>query len=257
MTGLRPLALVTGGLHRVGAAIAARLAAAGYDLALHRRSEGAPDDALADALAATGAAARIFSADLGEAGAAESLFETVGTAFGRPPALLINNAALFAEGAIADVDRARLDAALGVNLTAPVLLTQAMAMAHGGAASGATGGCVVNIIDQRVRNPVPDQIAYSIAKQALWQATRTLAVACAPSVRVNAVAPGLTLPTDTYEPGRMDRMAQHMPLARLARPDDIADAVLFLAQAAAVTGQTIFVDGGANLTGFPRDFAYL
>ena len=246
----RPLALVTGGLHRVGAAIAAALAGAGYDLALHRRREGEPDAELADAIAASGAGHGIFSADLGAAGAAESLFADVTRHFDRPPALIVNNASLFAEDGIDGLDRRGLDAALAINLTAPVLLAQAL-FASGG------GGAVINILDQRVVNPVPDQIAYTIAKQALWQATRTLAVACAPRVRVNAVAPGLTLPTPGYEDGRMERMAGLMPLQRLAAPRDIADAVLYLARAESVTGQTIFVDAGANLRGFARDFAHL
>lgn len=246
----RPLALVTGGLHRVGAAIAARLAQAGYDLALHRRRDGDPDAQLVDAIADSGAAHAIVSADLGNSGEAEGLFATVTRHFGRAPCLIVNNASLFAEDGMSALDGAALDAALSVNLRAPALLTQAL-FAHGGP------GAVVNILDQRVRNPVPDQIAYTIAKQALWQATRTLAIACAPRVRVNAVAPGLTLPTPDYEDGRMDRMAALMPLQRLAAPQDIADAVLFLAQAQSVTGQTIFVDAGANLRSFDRDFAHL
>jgi NAD(P)-dependent dehydrogenase (short-subunit alcohol dehydrogenase family) len=250
MSGPRPLALVTGGLHRVGAAIAARLAGAGYDLALHRRRAGEPDAELVTAIAAAGVDHAILSADLCETGAAEGLFAEVAAHFGRVPTLIVNNASLFAEGDITTLDRMTLDAALAVNLTAPVLLTQALFAAGG-------SGTVVNILDQRVRNPVPDQIAYTLSKQALWQATRTLALACAPCIRVNAVAPGLTLPTPEYEDGRMERIAGLMPLDRLPAPADIADAVLYLAMADSVTGQTIFVDGGANLTGYARDFAHL
>jgi NAD(P)-dependent dehydrogenase (short-subunit alcohol dehydrogenase family) len=250
MSGARPVALVTGGLHRVGAAIAARLAGDGYNLALHRRREGEPDADLIEAMVAAGARYAIVSADLAIAGAAERLFAEVTAHFDGAPVLIVNNASLFAEGALSALDRSTLDAALAVNCTAPVLLAQAL-FAHG------AGGAVVNILDQRVINPVPDQIAYTLSKQALWQATRTLAIACAPHVRVNAVAPGLTLPAPDYEPGRMERMAALMPLERLASPADIADAVLYLAHANGVTGQTIFVDAGANLRGFERDFAHL
>jgi NAD(P)-dependent dehydrogenase (short-subunit alcohol dehydrogenase family) len=250
MSGAAPLALVTGGLHRVGAAIAAALAQAGYALALHRRSDGEPDAPLAEALARAGSDYRILSADLGAPNGPDELFDAVVQAFGHAPTLIVNNASLFEESALATLDRPALDAALAVNLSAPVMLTQRLLAAG-------VGGAVVNILDQRVRNPVPDQIAYGITKQALWQATRSMARAAAPAVRVNAVAPGLTLPTGDYEPGRMDRMAGEMPLHRLPAPEDIADAVLYLARARAVTGQTIFVDAGANLTGFTRDFAYL
>jgi pteridine reductase len=119
------------------------------------------------------------------------------------------------------------------------------------------GRQVIHILDQRILNPVADQLAYTLSKQALWQATRTLAISLAPAVRVNAIAPGLTLPTQDYAPGQMDRIAGMMPLGLLPSPADIAEAALYLASARAVTGQTIFVDGGANLTAFPQDFVDL
>lgn len=254
MTGPAPLALVTGGLHRLGAAISARLAHAGYALALHCRSDNPPEAALIDALAVTAVDHGLFRADLSATGEAELLFEAVARHFGRAPDLIVNNAALFADSDIDNLDRAAMETALALNLTAPVLLVQRLAAHHRAAG---TKGAAVNILDQRVINPVPDQIAYSIAKQGLWQATRTLARAAAPHVRVNGVAPGLTLPTDSYEDGRMERMAALMPLGALATPQEIADAVAWLAGADSVTGQTIFVDGGASLTGYDRDFAFL
>lgn len=238
----------------MGAAIAAALAGAGHDMALHCRRAGEPDDAVRAALSAGGGQCRVVTADFAGAGAADALFDAVIAAFGRAPDLIVNNASLFAEGDVAALDDAALAAAMAVNLAAPALLTARMVVAHRGVGSQ---GAVVNILDQRVLNPVPDQIAYTLSKQALWQATRTLAVAGAPFVRVNAVAPGLTLPTEAYEAGRMERMAALMPLGALARPDDIAAAVLYLAGAGSVTGQTIFVDGGASLTAFARDFAFL
>ena len=243
----RPLALVTGGLHRIGAAIAQRLAEAGHDLALHKRSPAEPDPALTQTLAQTGVRHERFRQDLAEAGAAAALFDAVVAAFGRAPDVIINNASRFTDTALATLDHAELAETLSVNLITPVLLTQRM-VAHG------QPGVVINIVDQRVINPVPDQFAYTLSKQALWQATRSMAVAAAPGVRVNAVAPGLTLPTADYAPGQMARVAAAMPLAQLPTPSDIADAVLYLVGAGAVTGQTIFVDGGANLRSFERDF---
>lgn len=251
MTAVPPLALVTGGLHRIGAAIAARLAGAGYALALHRRSVGEPDDELAAAMAANGCDHAIFAGDLAQAGAADRLFDAVVARFGRTPALLVNNASMFGDGAIAVADETQLAQHLAANLIAPVTLGRRMALSN---QSSGQSGCIVNILDQRVRNPVPDQFAYTLSKQALWQATRTMAISLAPTIRVNAVAPGLTLPTADYAPGQMARIEQSMPLGLLATPGDIADTVLFLAQARAITGQTIFVDGGANLKSFDRDF---
>ena len=105
--------------------------------------------------------------------------------------------------------------------------------------------------------PVPDQIAYSLSKSALWQATATLAVAFGNRARVNAVAPGLTMATDDYSDAQVERLAKLMPLGALPTPAQIADAVVYLARAEAVTGQTIFVDGGAHLAPMGRDFVAL
>lgn len=246
----RPLALVTGGLHRIGATTAAALARAGYDLALHKRSPADPDAALAAALAETGVAHQRFRRDLAEAGAGAALFADVVQAFGRPPTVIVNNASRFTESTLDSLVDADLMQTLAVNLAAPLMLAQAMAAAGG-------GGVIINMLDQRVINPVPDQFAYTISKQALWQATRSMAIAAAPQVRVNAVAPGLTLPTDDYAPGQMTRLAGDMPLGALPTPGAIADAVLYLVRATHVTGQTIFVDGGANLRSYARDFVAL
>jgi NAD(P)-dependent dehydrogenase (short-subunit alcohol dehydrogenase family) len=261
----RPLALVTGGLHRIGASIAAALARAGYDLALHKRSPTEPDADLAAALAESGVDHRLFRQDLAQAGAAASLFAEVTAAFGRPPTLIVNNASRFTESDLESLDEGELTHTLAINLNVPVMLTCDLlsAVKRGIAAQGTTPPapgrpaiqpCVINILDQRVSNPVPDQFAYTIAKQALWQATRTMAIAAAPHVRVNAVAPGLTLPTQDYAPGQMDRLSAAMPLNLLPTPEAIAEAALYLAQAPHVTGQTIFVDGGANLRSYERDF---
>lgn len=251
MTSPRPLALVTGGLHRVGAAIAKRLAAAGYDLTLHYHRDGSAEVGLAEALAAAGAAWQSAAADLSAPGAAATLFAEATAQHGRAPVLVINNASRFGDGGWEALSDDSLAEHLSTNLVAPVLLARALAAS---AMTSGTTGAVVNILDQRVVNPVPDQTAYTISKQALWQATRTLAIAMAPAVRVNAVAPGLALPTGDYAPGQMERLAGAMPLERLATPAEIAAAVVYLAKADSVTGQTIFVDGGANLRSYERDF---
>lgn len=247
------LALVTGGLHRVGAAIAARLAREGYALAIHKRSPGEADAVLADALAETGAECRRFAADLADPAAVEGLVPAVVEAFGRAPDLLVNNAALFAEGEWGELSHAALAEMMQINHHAPVML--AKALVAGGAPDARPA--IVNILDQRVVNPVPDQLSYSLSKSALWQATATLAVAFGDRARVNAVAPGLTLATDDYSTGQVERLAGRMPLKALPRPEQIADAVVYLARAEAVTGQTIFVDGGAHLAPLGRDFVVL
>lgn len=253
------LALVTGGQRRLGAAIAARLAADGWALALHAGHAGTLDTALtgalADALPRHGARWHGFVADLSDPVATDALVDQVADHFGVCPALLVNNAARFDDDDAESANAASLLDQYRVNALAP----QALALALGRRTNGddPAEAAVVNIVDQRVRNPVPDQLSYSLSKAALGAATRTLAVALAPRVRVNAVAPGLTIPTDDYAPGQMERVASAMPLRRLATPDDIADAVLYFAAARGVTGQTLFVDGGASLKSFDRDFVNL
>ncbi|MCX7284770.1 MAG: SDR family oxidoreductase [Novosphingobium sp.] len=106
-------------------------------------------------------------------------------------------------------------------------------------------------------NPVPDQISYTLSKQALHAAVRTLSRAMAPQVRVNGVAPGLILPTADYDAEQWRRLEGMMPLQRLPGADEIADAVHYLAMARSVTGQTLFVDAGASLESYPRDFVYM
>lgn len=252
-SALPPLALVTGGMHRLGAAIAAKLAAAGYALALHKHHAADPAPELAAALSAHGTRWHRFRADLADQDEVAQLIPRVMDYFGRAPDLLVNNAALFAEGGWEALTAAELTRMHGVNLHAPVLLARQLVAASGHDAQPA----IVNIVDQRVANPVPDQLAYSLSKGALFQATRTLAVAFGARARVNAVAPGLTIVTDDYLPGQAERIAARMPLARLPDPADVAEAVLFLARAKSTTGQTIFVDGGANLAPLERDFVYL
>ncbi len=255
----RPLVLITGGLHRIGAAIGAALAGAGYDLALHSGHGGDMDGGLRTAADAAGAQIFLVTADLARRGAADGLFDEVVKLAGRAPVALVNNAAMFGAGDGWAMTEDALHEHMAVNMLAPVRLTQRVAIAarDGSARGGMVRASIVHILDQRVFQPVADQAAYTLAKQALWQALRTQARSLAPHARVNGVAPGLTLPAPDYAPGQMERMAAKMPLERLASPAEIADAVLFLLRADSITGQTICVDGGTNLVGWPRDFAFL
>ncbi|MES2337487.1 MAG: SDR family oxidoreductase [Pseudomonadota bacterium] len=245
-----PLALVTGGCRRLGAHIAARLAAAGYDLALHSGHGCDLEPWLPDRLDAV--RHETFVADLADRDAVAALPGRVTEAFGRPIALLVNSASRFsAHDGMADLYAAS-QSHFGVNVAAPIAL--AAAVADG---AGEAGAAVVNILDQRIAHPPRDQFAYTLSKQALAEATRTLAIALAPRVRVNGVAPGLVLPTDDYADGQAGRVGAMMPLGHNASADDVADAVAWLAQARSVTGQVVFVDGGAHLKSFERDFVHL
>lgn len=253
----RPLALVTGGCRRLGARIALALAEAGYALALHGRRDTALDPVLERALAKGGAEGGVphacFAADFADPAAAADLLERATAHFGRRPDLLVNSAALFGQDRLETVSPAELERHYAVNCIAPVMLTRAYA-----AMPGDVGGCIVNILDQRLAQPHGDQLSYTLSKQALAGFTRIAARELAGrGLRVNGVAPGLTLATDDYDAEGLAVLGARMPLGRLPAPEDVAGAVLYLARARAVTGQVIAVDGGAHMESYARDFMYL
>lgn len=235
-------ALVTGGAQRIGRAIVLALARAGYALAIHARVSRAEADALCAAIAAAGGQAHSVLADLGDHDAVLGLVSTAAAAIG-PLTLLVNNAALFEPDEIGKLDRNCFDRQFAVNLRAPLFLVQAFAAQ---APDGADAS-VVNLLDQRVYKPTPHFLTYGLTKSALHTATTTLAQALAPRLRVNAVAPGPTLPSQRQDAASFARQAQAVPLGRGPSPEEIADAVLYLANARSVTGVTIAVDGGQRL----------
>ena len=245
MSAPRPLALVTGGVRRLGLAIAERLAAADYDLALSSHIDGEPSFGF-DASHCHG-----FIADLADPAAPAKLIADVIAHFGRTPDLLVNNAAMFGQDDWSTMDVATLEAHFQLNTFAPLLLAQALVEAASAQVA------IVHILDQRIASPHGDQMSYTLSKQALAASVRTMATAFGEKARVNAVAPGLVIVTDDYAPEQVSRLAKMMPLGVLPDPAGVADAVLYLACAQHVTGQTIFVDGGAHLKSFERDFLYL
>ena len=249
----RPLALVTGGMRRLGAIIAARLAEAGYDLALSSHGDGRPEPDLALALETSSANWQHFPADLSDPTQADALIGAVCNHFGRTPDLLVNNAAMFGQDDWSAMDAASLTAHFQLNLFTPLLLSKVLVEAAGDTLQPA----IIHILDQRIQNPNGDQLSYTLSKQALAASVRSMAMAFGPRARVNGVAPGLVIPTDDYDDTQMERLASAMPLGRLPDPANVAEAALYLAKAGDVTGQIIFVDGGANLKSFARDFMHL
>jgi NAD(P)-dependent dehydrogenase (short-subunit alcohol dehydrogenase family) len=233
------VALVTGAGRRIGAAIARALAGAGYAVVLHANRSRSEAEKLAAAIVGEGGRAAVVLADLADHAAVGGLIKAA-AAFG-PLSLLVNNAAAFEADEIASLERARFERTVTVNLTAPLFLAQAFA------AQAGAGASIVNVVDQRVFKPTPLFFSYTLSKSALHTATTTLAQALAPKVRVNAVAPGPTLPSPRQSEAQFVAQAASLPLQKGPRPQDIAAAVLYLAGAASVTGVTIAVDGGQHI----------
>jgi NAD(P)-dependent dehydrogenase (short-subunit alcohol dehydrogenase family) len=237
-----PAALVTGGAQRIGGAIAAALARKGYAVAIHAHRSADAARALCRTIVASGGKAEVVTADLSDHEAVLSLVARSATAVG-PLTLLVNTAGEFEPDAIGSLDRALFDRQFAVNLRAPLFLAEKFAEQVPAGADAS----IVNLVDQRVYKLTPQFVSYTLTKSALHTATVTLAQALAPRVRVNAVAPGPTLPSPRQDIDDFARQAATLPLARGPTPEDVAEAVLYLAGAASVTGVTIAVDGGQHV----------
>ena len=235
-------ALVTGGARRIGEAIVKRLAAEGWAVAIHCHRSGHEAKALARAIQAAGARAAILEADLADAAAVSSIVAQAGAALG-PLTLLVNNASVFEPDDITSLDEVVWERHLGVNLRAPVFLARDFAAQLPDGVDGA----IINVIDQRVWKPTPHFLSYTLSKSALFTATQTMAQALAPRIRVNAVGPGPTLASSRQRWDDFARQGASVPLGHGPNPEEIAEAVLFLATARSVTGQMIAVDGGQHL----------
>jgi NAD(P)-dependent dehydrogenase (short-subunit alcohol dehydrogenase family) len=237
-----PVALITGAAKRIGRALALDLAAHGWAIALHCRHSIDEAEHLAAALQAKGARAAVLKADLTDFAAVENLVPQCIAALGAPTCL-INNASMFVYDDVATLDPDVWHAQLAVNLKAPVFLAKAFAAAL----PPGTDGNVVNIVDQRVWKPTPRFFSYAISKSGLWNATRTLAQALAPRVRVNAIGPGPVLKNAHQSDEEFRRQCEATLLGRGTTPDEIARTVRFILDAPAMTGQMIALDGGQHL----------
>lgn len=234
--------LVTGAAKRIGRAIALDLAAHGWNVAVHYRSQPEEAEAVCRLIEAQGVRACAIRADLSREDETATLVARAAEALG-PLGALVNNASVFEYDSWDSASRESWDLHMEANLRAPFVLTQAFARQ----VEEPRHGCVVNVIDERVWNLTPHFVTYSLSKAALWTLTQTLALALAPRIRVNGVGPGPTLPSPRQSEEQFAEQCAAMPLGRGTNPQEVADAVRFILAAPAMTGQMIALDGGQHL----------
>ena len=235
-------ALVTGGAVRLGRAIALALGEEGSDVAVHYHRSAAAAEEVAAAIAALGRHAVALQADLCEARSCAPLVDEARARLGGLD-VLINSAAIFLPGELADTSLTAWESQLALNVRAPFLLCQAFAKALPDEASGR----IVNVTDARVGRPGRDHLAYRVSKAALTHLTEVLALELAPRITVNAVAPGAMLAAGGDEEALAKRVASVVPLRRAGGARPVADAVLYLLGEDFATGVVLPVDGGEYL----------
>jgi NAD(P)-dependent dehydrogenase (short-subunit alcohol dehydrogenase family) len=252
--------LVTGAAKRLGREIALALAQDGWQVAVHYR------DSLEDATKTVADCARLagasaaFRANLANETAVRNLLPSVIEEFGRVDAV-VNSASTFEHDTAESFTFASLEKHMRSNAGAAILLAQALSKHILGrsALPGAESvrGVVVNLLDQKLWNPNPDFMSYTLSKAALEAANTMLAMALAPQLRVVGVAPGLTLTSHMLTPEKFEALHKMSPLGRSSTAADVAATVKFAIDNQSITGTTLLVDGGQHLMKFERDFSLL
>jgi NAD(P)-dependent dehydrogenase (short-subunit alcohol dehydrogenase family) len=234
------LALVTGSAHRLGKAFALSLARMGYSIALHYRGSADEAEHTVKEIRALGVDCLPIRADLTVPEKIDFLFSLVDE-FKMPLKVLVNSAAVMPVGKPQELELKDWDLALDLNLRAPFLLAQQAAKRM------TDGGLIVNITDIGAQKAWSRYPSYTVSKVGLESLTKMLARAFAPGIRVNAIAPGLVLPSDVVTKEKWDKLVEKLPLKRAATLDEITSALEFLIKNEYITGQTIAVDGGYSL----------
>jgi NAD(P)-dependent dehydrogenase (short-subunit alcohol dehydrogenase family) len=257
---VKKVVLVTGASRRIGREIAVLLAEHGWSIAVHHRASPDLAEETVKLCEIRNASASSFQADLSSEAGCRALFADTLAAFGQVDAV-INCAALFELDDGQSVSFSGLDAHFKTNTAAPVLLTSLLHEHRKTRLSSPSefvpSACAVNLLDQKLWNPNPDFLSYTLSKAALKEATTLQAQAYAPLVRVVGIAPGLTLSSHMMSEEKFEQLHKLAPLGRSSDTGDIARAVLFVLQSKSITGETILVDGGQHLVRMDRDFSLM
>lgn len=242
-------ALVTGGAVRIGRAICQVLSASGCGVVVHYNRSRTEAEKLVDGLQRAGRRAFAVKGTLFSQENCERVIDQAWEKAGRID-VLVNNAAVFHKDTLMSATEEKVMEELKVNFLAPMMLTRAFALRACGADNGpGIKGKVVNLLDRRIAGNETDCVSYLLSKKMLAEFTRNAALELAPSITVNGVAPGAILPPSGRGADRVRDLAGKVPLQRQCTPDEVAAAVAFLLESDAITGQTVFVDGGQHLVG--------
>ncbi len=273
---MRSWALITGGSVRLGREISLAFARAGWNVACHYNHSEAQAHTLCAELRALGVEALAVQGDLEDEASCQSIFDTTVAITGTALHCVVNNASLFVPDEGADFDEAQALAQIKVNLMAPMRFGKWMAALHAhdtqetngtvtSTADAATQTSaslhakpsVIHVLDQKVFNLNPDYFSYTLSKLALERAVSLQAQSLAPTLRVNAVAPGLMYPSGPQSQDNFNRAAKANMLRQPIDPADVASSVVFLASNASITGTTVRVDNGQHLVPLARDVMFV
>lgn len=235
--------LVTGGAHRVGKAITLNLAKMGASQVVFTfNSSVEAAEKTAAEIRSFGCEVLAIRCDQSEISQIEHVIEMVQKQFGRLD-VLVNSASVLFDGEFFDVTPETWNQVLNINARGPFFFMQKAAplMQSNG------GGVIINIIDESAVKPALQWIHHGASKSALWNITRSGAMALAPSIRVNAVLPGAVLKPPDYTDEHWDGLVDQIPLRKLGSAEDVSQAVEYLVKADFVTGQMVVVDGGATV----------
>lgn len=234
--------LVTGATKRIGRAIACALAENQVNVIIHyfSSSDDEADEVVAD-IKALGVKSWKFQADFSNIDNADTLFEQIHNEVGNVD-FLINNASIFPHSKLMSLSIQELNHTLTINSIAPFRLSQHMAKQN-------QEGCIINILDSRIRRYDLNHAAYQLSKNMLCHITEMMAMECAPHIRVNGIAPDLILPPVGKDESYLQQQSYGNLLHRSGKLSDITDTVLFLLSNTFITGEVMFIDGGQHLKG--------
>lgn len=234
-------ALITGASKRVGKSLAEHLASKGWNIIIHFNSSEKPAEELENELRQKYPQQKFarVKTNLAKEDEVEKLIPLVVSEFG-PFDLLVNNSSLFNPGYLNETNAKLFDSQMNVNLKAPFLLMRDFA-------NYCKNGNIINFVDTRIATNKSNFAAYSLSKKGLWELTKMAALEFAPKIRVNAIAPGVTLPPEDKDEEYLRKLAKNIPMKKPGGVGPILNSLDFILENDHLTGQLLFADGGENL----------